>query len=88
MRGMHNNKQGKDYQLHMQITCLEMEKVRRHAERSAALKRVRGIDARLQAVEQEKSALLRKLAERASSSPTPDSSPAPAAGGFHFQYGR
>lgn len=57
-------KQSKDYQLYMQITCLEMEKVRRGVERSAALERIRRIDARLTEVEREKADLLRQLADR------------------------
>jgi hypothetical protein len=86
------SKQAKDYQLYMQITCLEMEKVRRGVERAAAVARVRNIDARLEEVELEKSALLQKLADRGTNLPEQVGQPvavaAAAPGGFHFQYGR
>lgn len=109
MRGMHQirstsgkmtraavAKESKDYQLYMQITCLEMEKVRRGVERAAAIARVRSIDARLHAVEVEKEALLCKLAARGSSVPESavsasatalaSFSDAAPAGSFHIRY--
>lgn len=89
-------KQSKDYQLFMQITCLEMEKVRKCVERSAALSRVRGIDARLGEIENEKNSLLRRLAQRASADSNPDDALSPLANiapigmasnrSFHIRY--
>ena len=46
------------YRGYMQITCLEMEKVRRSSERNSAARRIREIDLRLQEIEQEKQLLL------------------------------
>lgn len=89
-------KESKDYQLFMQITCLEMEKVRKGVERTAALNRVHGIDARLSEIEVEENSLLQRLAQRAGAAPSPsDVSPAfagitPAGiastGSFHIRY--
>jgi len=45
----------------MQITCLEMEKARRDAERRAASERVAHIDARLREIEASKAELLQRL---------------------------
>jgi len=50
------------YRGYMQITCLEMEKARRRAERSSAAKRITEIDLRLQEIEKEKQQLLDALA--------------------------
>lgn len=111
MRGMHQirssagkltraavSKQSKDYQLFMQITCLEMEKVRRGVERAAALTRVQRIDARLNEVEAEKAMLMSKLSERgaglaalAHAVSGPDTTAASlsresAPGAFHIRY--
>ena len=85
-------KETKDYQLFMQITCLEMEKVRKSVERNAAVGRVHGIDARLTEIEVEKTSLLQRLAQRADSGSNPSaaSSIAPAgvaaSGSFHIRY--
>jgi hypothetical protein len=49
------------YRAYMQITCLEMEKSRRRSERKTSLQRINSLDARLQEIEVEKEALLRKL---------------------------
>jgi len=51
------------YRAYMQITCLEMEKARREAERHSASRRIADIDTRLQEIEAEKTAILRKLSE-------------------------
>ena len=52
------------YMAYMQITCLEMEKVRKGREKESALKRLQDLDARLDEIEREKAALLHALAER------------------------
>ncbi len=49
------------YRAYMQITCLEMEKSRRHSERKTSLLRINSLDARLQEIEAEKRTLLRKV---------------------------
>jgi hypothetical protein len=49
------------YRAYMQITCLEMEKARRHSERKTSLQRIHSLDARLQEIEAEKGTLLRKV---------------------------
>jgi hypothetical protein len=51
------------YRAYMQVTCLEMEKARRSAERQSAMARVTAIDCRLAAIDQEKTALLRSVDE-------------------------
>lgn len=58
------SKEVRDHELFMQITCLEMEKVRRLVERKAACTRISEIDDRLAEVESERVHLLRQLAER------------------------
>lgn len=52
------------YMAYMQITCLEMEKLRKGREKESALKRLQDLDARLDDIEREKAALLHALAER------------------------
>mgnify|MGYP003584374039 CR=1 FL=1 len=52
------------YRAYMQITCLEMERVRRDLERANASQRIANIDLRLNAIDQEKVGLLQALAER------------------------
>ena len=52
------------YMAYMQITCLEMEKVRKEREKDSALKRLQDLDARLHEIERDKASLLRALAER------------------------
>ena len=80
------------YMAYMQITCLEMEKVRKGRERASALQRVENLNARLRAIEAEKAALLRALAESGAHpvvvAPSAGSRPAPlrSAGGFKLRY--
>jgi len=49
------------YRGYMRITCLEMEKVRRGAERKSATHRIEQIDARLAEIEKEKHELLEAI---------------------------
>lgn len=49
------------HRTYMQITCLEMEKARRGAERKAASRRIAELDARIREIEEEKQALLQKI---------------------------
>lgn len=58
------SKEARDHELFMQITCLEMEKVRRSVERKAAMTRIAEIDSRLAEVENERVHLLSQLASR------------------------
>ena len=51
------------YRAYMQITCLEMERARRGAERRSAARRVAEIDARISDIEEEKREILRVLAD-------------------------
>ncbi len=80
------------YQAYMQITCLEMEKARRGAERRSAAQRMRDIDTRLQEIEAEKSELLRVVREddNGGLAKRPGmravSSPRPSAEGFKIRY--
>ncbi len=53
------------YRAYMQITCLEMEKARRDAERASASRRIAEIDARLQEIEAEKTQILQRLSRSA-----------------------
>lgn len=53
------------YRGYMQITCLEMEKARRAAERSSAARRIAEIDARVREIEREKRQLLEAVARGA-----------------------
>jgi hypothetical protein len=78
------------YRAYMQITCLEMEKARRNAERQSASQRVAGIDTRLREIEKEKAALLQALDEPAARrARAPETRPAPrrGGGGFKIRYG-
>ena len=52
------------HRAHMQIACLEIEKTRRTSERTAALRRLAELDARLRGIEAEEAALYQRLAER------------------------
>jgi len=80
------------YVAHLQIACLEMEKVRKGREKASALQRVEDLDARLRDIEAEKATLLRALAERgaasASGTPSAGSRPAPprSTGGVRLRY--
>jgi hypothetical protein len=58
------NRVGIPYMAYMNISCLEMEKARREKEKLSALTRIRDIEKRLQEIESEKDALLKKLGER------------------------
>jgi len=51
------------YHCYMQVTCLEMEKARRGAERRSAMERVAAIDKRLACIEREKAEALMRIAE-------------------------
>ena len=51
------------YRCYMHITCLEMEKERRGAERRSAMERVEAIDRRLAAIGLEKEATLTRMME-------------------------
>ena len=60
------------YRSYMQITCLEMEKARRDAERRSASQRIAMIDARLREIEAAKAELLQTVSgEPAPPSRTP-----------------
>ncbi len=80
------------YMAYMQITCLEMEKVRKGRERASTGQRIEALDARLREIEIEKAALLRALSERgpapAPGSPNAGSRPASGrgAGGLRLRY--
>ena len=84
------------YKAYMAITAMEMEKFRRETERDNLTVRLNHVNARLQTVESEKTALLRRLGREApgrparrpikSSRPTRDCPAAGQAGGFKFQY--
>ena len=81
------------HKAHMRIGCLEMEKARRGTEKSSALHRLKGIDARLKEIEAEKALLLELLArqQKGASSASPSGVPrrAPRAGtrdGFTLKY--
>ena len=80
------------YMAYMQITCLEMEKVRKGREKVSALQRVETLNGRLRDIEAEKASLLRALAERgaapASGAPSTASRPAPprSGGGIRLRY--
>ena len=52
------------HRAHLQIACLEIEKARRTSERTATMRRVAELDARLSAIEAEEAALFQRLAER------------------------
>ena len=82
----------------MQITCLEMEKARRTAERNSAAARIHDIDARLEDIEKEKQELLAAVVlppappfapfgpPRVAGPPARSSAPLPGRG-FRIRYG-
>lgn len=79
------------YRAYMQVTCLEMEKARRSAERQSAMARVTAIDCRLAAIDKEKAGLLRAIDEPGKAPPlrsAAQASPGPrsSARGFKFRY--
>jgi hypothetical protein len=57
------NQATQPYQAYFRIGALEMEKARRATERQSAMARVRNIDLRVQEIEDEKSALMKKIAK-------------------------
>ncbi len=71
MRGLRNlrtlsgrvDQMSAPYRGYMQITCLEMEKARRAAERRSAGQRIAEIDARMKEIETEKAEILKRLSE-------------------------
>ena len=77
---------------YMQITCLEMEKARRNAERTSAAQRISDIDRRLQEIEKEKQELLELIQGTAGNQPPRLArlklkSPLPRrTGGFRLRY--
>lgn len=79
------------YRAYMRITCLEMEKVRRSAERKSAAQRIAEIDGRLREIDKEKHELLEAVhaGPKASSRlPGIEVKPAPyrRAAGFRIRY--
>jgi hypothetical protein len=84
------------YKAYMAITVLEMEKFRREIERNSLTLRLNNVNARLETVESEKTALLRRLGREVggrparrpirSSRPVRGCPAAGQAGGFQFQY--
>ena len=84
------------YKAYMAITALEMEKFRREIERNSLTLRLNNVNARLETVESEKTALLQRLGQEAggqpgrrpikSTRPTRGCPAAGHAGGFKFQY--
>jgi hypothetical protein len=60
---------GIPYMAYMNISCLEMERARREAEKRSALSRVKNIDRRIREIDAEKDVLLKKLGERAQEAP-------------------
>jgi len=84
------------YKAYMAVTALEMEKFRREIERANLTLRLNNVNARLETVESEKTALLKRLDTEApsrpgrrpikSSRPIRDCPAAGQAGGFKFQY--
>jgi hypothetical protein len=79
------------YRAYMRVTCLEMEMVRRNAERKSAAQRIHEIDARVQEIEKEKRELLEAVhaGPKASSRlPGIELKPAPyrRAAGFRIRY--
>ena len=84
------------HKAYMAVTVLEMEKFRREIERNSLMLRLNNINARLETVESEKTALLQRLGKEVagqpgsrpikSSRPTRVCPAANHAGGFKFQY--
>ena len=77
------------YKAYMQITCLEMEKLRRQREKNNATLRIRNLDARLMEIEAGKEALLRAVGERNIGKPTgagARSSQPTSTGGLRLRY--
>lgn len=84
------------YKAYMAVTALEMEKFRRETERDNLTLRLNNVNARLETVESEKTALLQRLGQEAAGRPgrRPIKSTRPMrgcpaagqAGGFKFQY--
>lgn len=73
------------YRAYMQITCLEMEKVRRGCERRSAAQRISEIDERLGEIEAEKAQILETLSAHESANTTPVAA-TPKRPGFRIRY--
>lgn len=77
---------------YMQVTCLEMEKARRNAERASATQRIGDIDRRLREIETEKQELLETINGNGARKPARPgrlefkASPARRTGGFRIRY--
>jgi hypothetical protein len=80
------------YRSYMQISCLEMERVRRNTERKSASQRIALIDARIEEIEKTKQDLLKAMAIASQEVPTRLPSPGPElaprrnTGGFRIRY--
>jgi len=77
------------HRAHLQIAWLEIEKVRRTAERNTAMRRLAELDTRLRAIDSEEAALTRALAERKRLGAVGDEAklvPRRAAGAFRIKY--
>jgi len=81
------------YRTYMQITCLEMEKARRGAERGAASRRIAELDTRIGEIEEEKLALLQRIPDsfprssmRQASSLETKAQPKKGGTGFRIRY--
>ena len=79
------------YRGYMQVTCLEMEKVRRLTERNKTLARIAELDTRLAQIEQEKRAILEAVeahphADPARSPFAETRRPAARRAGFRIRY--
>ena len=78
------------YKVHMRISHLEMEKVRRNKEKESAMIRVKNIDKRFQEIEAEKESLLGVLDQQnnGNSIVKPKTKPGPCNGskGFRLKY--
>lgn len=72
------------YSLYMQISCIEMEKIRRELELSAAQRRMLKAEQRLAELEREKALLVAALGEP--SAPAPASAAGADPGGIRIKY--
>jgi len=61
LSGMVNQASSETYRAYLQLFCIEMEKFRRGKEKESAMQRVQNIDARFEAIDAEKAAILRAL---------------------------
>jgi hypothetical protein len=80
------------YRSYMQISCLEMERVRRNTERKSASQRIALIDARIEEIEKTKQDLLKAMAIASQEVPAslpssgPELAPQRNTGGFRIRY--